>query len=159
MLARNLLLQGIVTCDKSVPSVVEQNRRLSKPFCLGYLPDVPSLFVHTCNWAFAAHGFSTTGTVRQYGGATTIRPLAVYVLRSEIGRGVCLKYALYKEEYIGVLDKVCATKKQEKRLMMDLTGLKDDAASVTTLPFSLLEQSSCVAIRHYIFITKWFCEY
>ena len=36
-------------------SVAEQNQRLpkAKPFCRGYLPDVPSPFVQ--NWAFAVH--------------------------------------------------------------------------------------------------------
>ena len=38
-----------------VHSVAEQNQRLpkAKPFCRGYMPDVPSPFVQ--NWAFAAH--------------------------------------------------------------------------------------------------------
>ena len=41
--------------EESVRSVAEQNQRLpkAKPFCRGYLPDVPSPFVQ--NWAFAAH--------------------------------------------------------------------------------------------------------
>ena len=42
-----------VACEESAHSVVEQNQRLPKPFCRGYLPDVPSPFVQ--NWAFAAH--------------------------------------------------------------------------------------------------------
>ena len=44
-----------VACEESVHSVAEQNQRLpkAKPFCRGYLPDVPSPFVQ--NWAFAAH--------------------------------------------------------------------------------------------------------
>ena len=44
-----------VACEESVHSVAEQNQRLpkAKPFCRGYMPDVPSPFVQ--NWAFAAH--------------------------------------------------------------------------------------------------------
>ena len=43
-----------VACEESVHSVAEQNQRLpkAKPFCRGYLPDVPPPFVQ--NWAFAA---------------------------------------------------------------------------------------------------------
>ena len=48
-----------VACNESVAvaceeSVAEPNQRLPKPFCRGYLPDVPLPFVQ--NWAFAAHG-------------------------------------------------------------------------------------------------------
>ena len=48
-----------VACNESVAvaceeSVAERNHRLPKPFCRGYLPDLPSPFVQ--NWAFAAHG-------------------------------------------------------------------------------------------------------
>ena len=41
------------------------------------------------------------------------------------------KYAIHREEYLGVLGKEYAAKEQEKRLNIDLTRLKDDAASVT----------------------------
>ena len=42
------------------------------------------------------------------------------------------KYAIHKEEYLGVLGKEYTAKEQEKRrLKIDLTRLKDDAASVT----------------------------
>ena len=48
-----------VACNESVAvaceeSVAEPNHRFPKPFCRGYLPDLPSPFVQ--NWAFAAHG-------------------------------------------------------------------------------------------------------
>ncbi|KAL5506598.1 hypothetical protein EMCRGX_G008280 [Ephydatia muelleri] len=42
-----------VACNESV-AVAEPNHRLPKPFCRGYLPDLPSPFVQ--NWTFAAHG-------------------------------------------------------------------------------------------------------
>ena len=42
-----------------------------------------------------------------------------------------LKYALSKEEYVGVLRKEYAAKDQERRLAMDLTKLNSDATSVT----------------------------
>ena len=42
-----------------------------------------------------------------------------------------LKYALRKEEYVGVFGKEYAAKDQERRLTMDLTKLKNDATSVT----------------------------
>ena len=42
-----------------------------------------------------------------------------------------LKYALRKEEYIGVLGKEYVAKNQERRLAMDLTKLNSDATSVT----------------------------
>ena len=41
------------------------------------------------------------------------------------------KYAIHKDEYLGVLGKEYTAKEQEKRLKIDLTRLKDDAASVT----------------------------
>ena len=41
------------------------------------------------------------------------------------------KYAIHKEEYLGVLGKEYTVKEQEKRLKIDLTRLKDDAESVT----------------------------
>ena len=44
---------------------------------------------------------------------------------------VSAKYAIHKEEYLGVLGKEYTAKEQEKRLKIDLTRLKDDAASVT----------------------------
>ena len=40
------------------------------------------------------------------------------------------KYAIHKEEYLGVLGKEYAAKEQEKRLKIDLARLKDAAASV-----------------------------
>ena len=42
-----------------------------------------------------------------------------------------LKYALRKEEYVGVLGKEYAAKDQGRRLAMDLTKLNSDATSVT----------------------------
>ena len=41
------------------------------------------------------------------------------------------KYAIQKEEYLGVLGKEYTAKEQENRLKIDLTRLKDNAASVT----------------------------
>ena len=54
-----------------------------------------------------------------------------------------LKYALRKEEYVGVLGKEYAAKDQERRLAMDLTKLNSDAHHATSVYqlSSLLEQS------------------
>ena len=41
------------------------------------------------------------------------------------------KYAIRKDEYLGVLGKEYRAMEQEKRLKIDLARLKDDAASVT----------------------------
>eukprot|EP00731_Ephydatia_muelleri_P018490 Em0011g530a len=59
-----------VACNESVAiaceeSVAEPNHRLPKPFCRGYLPDLPSPFVQ--NWAFAAHGLQLPFTFEQSG--------------------------------------------------------------------------------------------
>ena len=50
------------------------------------------------------------------------------------------KFAIHKEEYLGVLGKEYTAKDQEKRLKIDLTRLKDDAASRSVTNPSL---SSC----------------
>ena len=63
------------------------------------------------------------------------------------------KYAIHKEEYLGVLGKEYTAKEQEKRLKIDLTRLKDDAASVTN-PSLFCN----VVIRHYVFIVTWFLQ-
>ena len=61
-----------------------------------------------------------------------------------------LKYALCMEEYIGLLGKEYA-KDQQRGLTMDLTKLKNDAASVTNPP--LVWSKVVERIRYSL---KWF---
>ena len=71
------------------------------------------------------------------------------------------KYAIHKEEYLGVLGKECAAKEQEKRLKIDLTRLKDDAASVDNPSLfwsEFLQAMLNVVIIHYVFIVTWFLQ-
>ena len=68
------------------------------------------------------------------------------------------KYAIYKEEYLGVLGKEYTAKEQENRLKIDLTRLKDDAASVTNPSLSSCTLIANVVIRHYVFIVTWFLQ-
>ena len=129
-----------------VPSVSDQNQLLPKPFCLGYLPDVPAPFVH--NWAFAAHYVWSYHFLDHMESMHPGQKLTEEEVR---------KYAIRKDEYLGVLGKKYRAMEQEKRLKIYLTRLKDDAASVTNPSRTLLEQSSCrlmfnVVIRIYVFI-------
>ena len=57
-----------------------------------------------------------------------------------------LKYALRKEEYVGVLGKEYAEKDQERRLAMDLTKLNSDVL-LRYQPSSLLEQNCLSAVQ------------
>ena len=147
------------TCDESFASndsVANVNHNQPKPLCCGYMPDVPSPFVH--NWAFAAHGLQPLPfTFEELGlRALVCEHFAQYAYASEYMQSVhlvqklteeeVLKYALRKEEYVGVLGKgICSKgsgeeahhgphqrirgggspwtspKDQEKRLTMDLT--------------------------------------
>ena len=69
--------------------------------------------------------------------------------------------AIHKEEYLGVLGKEYAAKEQEKRLKIDLTRLKDDAASIDNSLFfgaEFLQAMLNVVIRHYVFIVTWFLQ-
>ena len=45
-----------------------------------------------------------------------------------------------------------------KWLRIDLTRLKDDAASVTNPSLSSLQAIANVVIRHYVFIVTWFLQ-
>ena len=123
------------TCNESFASndsVASVEHNHPKPFSCGYTPDIPSLFIH--NWAFAAHGGlqPLTFMIEQ----SKLRVLdyepSVSIISSQtLTEEEVLKYALCKEEYVGVLGKEYAAKNQERRLAMDLTKLNSDATLVT----------------------------
>ena len=100
------------TCNESFASndaVASVEHNQSKPFCCGYTPDVPS---------------PTTGSVRQYVWSYHYFDCIQSVHPSQtLTEEEVLKYALRKEEYVGVFGKEYAAKNQERRLAMDLTKL------------------------------------
>ena len=81
---------------------------------------------------------------------------AVYSPRSKIDIAGCEVCHPQRGVPKSTGQRVYTAKEQEKRLKIDFTRLKDDAASVTN-PFSLVLQANAV-IRHYVFIVMWLLQ-
>ena len=132
-----------VACEEAVP---EQNQRLPKQRSVGGI----------CQMCL--HPLSKTGHLQHTDCSSRSSTFLSLLSNQSCMRALdCERSAPYGYASCGpVLGNEYTAEGQEKRLKIDLTRLRDDAAAVTNPPPppSLLEQSSCmkanVVIRHYI---------
>ena len=106
-----------VACEESVPSVAEQNQRLFKPRSVGAICQL------------CLHPLSKTGHLKH----------TDCMNNQSCKRALdCERFAPYGYASCGpVLGNEYTAEEQEKRLKIDLTRLRDDAAPVTNPPFLL----------------------
>ena len=109
-----------VAYEESIPSLAEQNQRLPKPRSVGAI----------CQMCL--HPLSKTGHLKHTDCSSIFSPLSNRSCMSALD---CERFAPYGNASCGpVLGYEYTAEEQEKRLKIDLTRLKDDAAPVTNPP-------------------------